>query len=85
MIKIGTVVVIKQWQDMVKEYWMTKIYQSITLPTMCFTQEMKQLCWQVWTVIDILWVEKEKYYKVSFDNKKLDADWLFTKHMFMRW
>lgn len=93
MIRVWTKCTIQKWDTMAKKYGITKVYQNIKTPWMCFIQEMKPLCELTGKVIEILWKDKDKFYKLDFyDEKldqpyrrKLDTEYLFTKYMFTKW
>lgn len=75
--KVGDRVVVRDWDDMAKEYGVYDGCGTIKCPN-GFTVTMKHLCGRTATVTDV----NGTSISVDFDDKSGDTYWSYVKHMF---
>lgn len=75
--KVGDRVVVRDWDDMAKEYGTYDGSGTIKCPN-GFTVTMKHLCGRTATVTDV----NGTSISVDFDDKSGDTYWSYAKHMF---
>ena len=79
--KVGDKVIIKEWDEMVKEYGKSKslrfLDEDVIMCTGHFTQGMKKLCGAIATIKR----DMGEYIELSFDNKNLFTNYNFSKDM----
>lgn len=77
--KAGDRVVVRDWDDMAKEYDSTGFSLSPNGCVTAFTHGMKHLCGRTATIID---TRSEDRVLVEFDDKSGNTDWYYRKWMF---
>ena len=75
--KVGDRVVVREWDDMAKEYGVCDGSGTIKCPN-GFTVTMKHLCGRTATVVGVNGIS----ISVDFDDKSGDVYWSYVKHMF---
>lgn len=75
--KVGDRVVVREWDDMKKEYGVYDGSGTIKCPN-GFTVTMKHLCGRTATVVGVNGIS----ISVDFDDKSGDVYWSYVKHMF---
>ena len=75
--KVGDRVVVREWDDMAKEYGVCDSSGTIKRPN-GFTVTMKHLCGRTATVVGVNGIS----ISVDFDDKSGDVYWSYVKHMF---
>lgn len=77
--KVGDRVVVRDWDDMEKEYDGSKFSLSPNGCVTAFTTPMKHLCGRTATIIG---TGSEDYVSVEFDDKSGKTNWYYRKWMF---
>lgn len=75
---VGDEVIVRQWDDMVREYgYYTTFHDSINVPFR-FVEEMKYLCGKRCTIEEIQWAPTHKCYAYCLSE---DLRWKFSEEM----
>ena len=76
--KVGDKVVVRDWDDMAKEYGAEGNDIHPDECTTSFTSKMKHLCGRTATITDV----DDDYVRVEFDDESGDTNWYYRRWMF---